>query len=238
MRSTRLRAAQRAPADCGLLVTAARVASLVLVAFAIRNPQSAIGQEPRGKAIYDKWCADCHGATGAGDGAAQAYMLPRPRDFTKGVYQIRTTASGELPTDADIRRVIDDGMPGTAMPGWRERLTDGERNDVLAYIKSFSQFFAGAAPTAIAIGNAPGSSAEGIAQGARRTRSSSASSVMARRDAVTGRRRQRSTTTGNSQSSPPTSVRAGGSTAAARSRRSTPACARASTARPCRRSAT
>ena len=49
----------------------------------------------------------------------QTYMLPRPRDFTKGVYQIRTTASGELPTDADIRRVIDDGMPGTAMPEWK-----------------------------------------------------------------------------------------------------------------------
>ena len=122
---------------------------LVCLLFAIRSPQSAIlTQEPRGKAAYDKWCAGCHGDTGAGDGYAQAFMLPRPRDFTKGVYQIRTTASGELPTDADLRRVIDEGMPGTAMPGWRERLTDAQREDVIAYIKSFSQFFTGPAPTA------------------------------------------------------------------------------------------
>ena len=92
-------------------------------------------------------------------------MLPRPRDFTKGTYQIRTTASGELPTDDDLRRVIDDGMPGTAMPRWGDRLSDAEREDVIAYIKSFSQFFTGAAPKPIEIGNAPGSSTEAIAEG-------------------------------------------------------------------------
>ena len=86
---------------------------------------------PRGKAIYDKWCAECHGANGAGDGSAATYMLPRPRDFTKGVYQIRTTASGELPADADIRRVIDEGMPGTAMPEWKTLLTSAERDDLV-----------------------------------------------------------------------------------------------------------
>src|SRR5688572_20437881 len=146
MRSFRLRIA-----DCGLHVactraSGVRIALLALVLFAIRNPQSAISQEARGKAIYDKWCAECHGDTGAGDGSAQTYMLPRPRDFTKGSYQIRTTASGELPTDADLRRVINEGMPGTAMPQWRDRLSDAEREDVIAYIKSFSQFFTGAAP--------------------------------------------------------------------------------------------
>jgi mono/diheme cytochrome c family protein len=120
---------------------------------------------PRGKAIYDKWCAECHGATGAGDGAAATYMLPRPRDFTKGVYQIRTTASGELPTDADILRVIDEGMPGTAMPEWGTLLTRGERDDLVAYLKSFSQFFSGPAPTAVAIGRAPAGSDEAVAGG-------------------------------------------------------------------------
>src|ERR671924_32471 len=121
-----------------------RVAVAIALLFAIRIPHSAFSQEPRGKAVYDKWCAGCHGDTGAGDGYAQTFMLPRPRDFTKGVYQIRTTASGELPTDDDVRRVIEEGMPGTAMPGWRERLTSAQREDVLAYIKTFSQFFAGA----------------------------------------------------------------------------------------------
>lgn len=119
----------------------------------------------RGKVVYDKWCLECHGETGAGDGAAAAFMLPRPRDFTGAVYQIRTTASGELPTDADIRRVIDNGMPGTAMPAWSGKLSETERNDLVAYLKSFSTFFEGAAPTPLEIGSEPGRSADGLAEG-------------------------------------------------------------------------
>jgi cbb3-type cytochrome c oxidase subunit III len=95
----------------------------------------------RGKATYDRWCAGCHGDTGKGDGVAAAHMLPRPRDFSRGVYKIRTTASGEIPTDADLRHVVDEGMPGTAMPEWKSLLSEQERDDVVAYLKSFSTFF-------------------------------------------------------------------------------------------------
>ncbi len=108
-----------------------------------------------GKPVYDKWCAGCHGVDGQGDGPAAGYMLPRPRDFTLGQYQIRSTASGELPTDADLLRIIDDGMPGTAMPGWREQLSDADRRDLVAYIKTFSRFFQNAQPQVVDIGNAP-----------------------------------------------------------------------------------
>ncbi len=94
-----------------------------------------------GKVVYEKWCSGCHGDTGAGDGPAASAMLPRPRNFTGAVYKIRTTASGQLPTDADLLRAIDDGLPGSAMPAWKGRLSDGERRDVLAYIKTFSTFF-------------------------------------------------------------------------------------------------
>jgi mono/diheme cytochrome c family protein len=120
---------------------------------------------PRGKATYDKWCAGCHGDTGAGDGPAAAYMLPRPRDFTRGVYKIRSTASGEIPTDADLRHVIDKGMPGTAMPDWESLLDDRERDDLVAYIKSFSRDFANAQAKPVRFGNAPGSSDAAIADG-------------------------------------------------------------------------
>src|SRR2546430_9567521 len=94
-----------------------------------------------GKAVYVKWCAGCHGDTGAGDGPAASHMLPRPRDFTGAIYRIRTTASGQLPTDQDVLRSIDEGLPGTAMPAWKDRLSDRERRDVLAYLKTFSAFF-------------------------------------------------------------------------------------------------
>ncbi|MGH7459901.1 MAG: c-type cytochrome [Longimicrobiales bacterium] len=98
--------------------------------------------QPAGKAVYDKWCAGCHGTDGKGAGPAANYMLPRPRDFTLALYQVRTTATGQLPTDADIRKVIDDGMPGTAMPGWSTVLSSAERDQLVTYLKSFSRFFA------------------------------------------------------------------------------------------------
>ncbi len=143
------------------------VGALIIVTAGPPARRPVEAQEPPGKVIYDRWCAGCHGEDGAGRGEAAAFMLPPPRDFTRGAYQIRTTASGELPTDADIRRVVDEGMPGTAMPGWRARLSEQERADVVAYIKSFSRFFGGAAPEPLSLGRAPGASAEGIEEGAR-----------------------------------------------------------------------
>ncbi len=94
-----------------------------------------------GKTIYATWCAGCHGDTGAGDGPAAPAMLPRPRNFTGAVYKIRQTASGQLPTDADLMRAIDEGLPGSAMPAWKGRLSDAERRNVMAYVKTFSAFF-------------------------------------------------------------------------------------------------
>ena len=122
----------------------------------------------RGAELYDRWCAECHGAEGAADGAAAAYMMPRPRDFTLGLYQIRTTANGELPTDDDLIRVISQGMPGTAMPGWESKFSDDEIDDLAAYVKTFSHFFESlGAPDPLDFGKPPRVSEEGLAEGRR-----------------------------------------------------------------------
>lgn len=121
-----------------------------------------------GKDVYDRWCAGCHGVDGAGAGPGAATMLPRPRDFTRAQYQVRTTGTGELPTDADIMHVIDVGMPGTAMPGWEDALSRDEREALVAYLKSFSRFFeSGPEPTPLEFGSAPSSSEATITEGAR-----------------------------------------------------------------------
>ncbi|MGH7606204.1 MAG: c-type cytochrome, partial [Gemmatimonadales bacterium] len=119
-----------------------RVLLLAAAGLLLRAPCSLAQDTTAGRVVYQNWCAGCHGETGAGDGEAARYMLPRPRDFTGAIYQIRSTASGELPTNADLMRAIDEGLPGTAMPGWRDRLSGGERRDVAAYLKTFSAFFA------------------------------------------------------------------------------------------------
>ncbi|HXM39189.1 MAG TPA: c-type cytochrome [Gemmatimonadales bacterium] len=130
--------------------------SVFLIAAVLLSTQDTTA----GKAVYQKWCAGCHGDNGAGDGAGARHMLPPPRDFTGAIYQIRSTASGQLPTDADLMRSIDEGLLGTAMPGWKTRLSDRERRDVLAYIKTFSTFFADTTlrPKPLDFGKAPGGS--------------------------------------------------------------------------------
>ena len=141
--------------------------SAVVIALMLPSVASAQASHA-GKPVYDKWCAGCHGVEGRGDGPGARYMLPLPRDFTRASYQIRTTGTGELPTDEDLRRVIDDGMPGTAMPGWRGRITNRERDDVIAYLKTMSRFFANAQPPQpLSIGGAPGGGDDAIAEGRR-----------------------------------------------------------------------
>ena len=125
----------------------------------------AAAQEHPGKPIYDRWCSECHGAEGRGDGPAASYMLPRPRDFTQARYQIRTTPSGALPTDADIMHILDNGMPGTAMPGW-PKLSRQQKQSLVGYLKTFSRFFESeGTPEPIDIGRAHGGGEDGIAEG-------------------------------------------------------------------------
>jgi DMSO reductase family type II enzyme heme b subunit len=87
--------------------------------------------------IYEKRCSHCHGEDGRGDGPAAGFVIPRPRDFTSGVYKFRSTPSGFPPTDEDLARSIRQGMPGTAMPAWKQ-FTDGEVRALVQHIKGFS----------------------------------------------------------------------------------------------------
>ena len=97
-------------------------------------------QRAAGKVVYDKYCGQCHGDTGDGNGYATPRVQPKPRDFTTGKYKFRTTPNGMLPTDDDLRRVIEIGAPYTSMPGW-PNLTSAEIDNVIYYIKFFSPDF-------------------------------------------------------------------------------------------------
>lgn len=93
-----------------------------------------------GKKIYMKYCASCHGKDGRGDGALAKTMSPHPRDFTLGSYKIRSNFDNALPLDADLARVIKNGVPGTSMLSWGALLDDSEINALLPVIKGFSEF--------------------------------------------------------------------------------------------------
>jgi DMSO reductase family type II enzyme heme b subunit len=117
-----------------------------------------------GKLVYARKCAQCHGDDGKGMGPAADELFPRPRDFTRGIYKIRSTPSGTIPTDDDLFRSITNGLPGSSMPSWGV-LPERERRQVVQYIKTFSESFSGPAPTPITIPTEVPSSAESIARG-------------------------------------------------------------------------
>ena len=120
-----------------------------------------------GKALYEEYCEQCHGAAGDGQGLMADLLDPRPRDFRRGVYKIRTTIQGELPTDLDLFQIVGKGMPGTSMPEWQGILSDEEIWQVVDYIKSFSEDFADyPAEQEFLIDGLPEATPESIALGA------------------------------------------------------------------------
>ncbi|HKY59886.1 MAG TPA: c-type cytochrome, partial [Gemmatimonadota bacterium] len=142
-----------------------RPITMGVLALLLAAPAPAQEAAP-GRAVYDRWCAGCHGADGEGDGPAAGTMLPRPRDFTTAQYQIRSTPSGALPTDADILYVIDEGMPGTAMPGWKDHLSGEQRQALVDVLKGFSAFFESEAPAEpIDVGDPSGAGEDAVAAG-------------------------------------------------------------------------
>jgi len=143
-------------------------ASLLVRGGHLLRPRAAEAQPPAdpgaGKALYEQKCALCHGASGKGDGPAAELLLPRPRDFSAGKYKIRTTASGQLPTDRDLFRVISEGMPGTSMPAWK-MLPEKDRWALVAYLKDFAGAFKGAKPEAAKVPGEVASSEASIKRG-------------------------------------------------------------------------
>jgi DMSO reductase family type II enzyme heme b subunit len=94
------------------------------------------GDAGAGKVVYERKCVGCHGDKGDGKGPAGELLRPAPRDFTSGIYKIRSTAN-KVPTDKDLFDVITHGMPGTSMPSWKV-LPDKDRWNLVAYVKAFA----------------------------------------------------------------------------------------------------
>jgi DMSO reductase family type II enzyme heme b subunit len=142
-------------------VLAATFIALVGAAPALVGAQA--GDANAGKAVYQLKCVGCHGEKGDGKGPAAELLVPQPRDFTSGIYKIRTTA-GKAPSDQDLFAVITDGMPGTSMPSWAV-LPEKERWNLVAYIKAFAADKFKEAPKKLELPKEVASSAESIKRG-------------------------------------------------------------------------
>ncbi len=129
------------------LGTLTAVAALLAAAAGGAPGETLAQPAPAGREVYQEHCAVCHGDAGDGRGHYAARFASAPRDFTAGRYKFRSTPSGQLPTDDDLRRSIVQGMPGTAMLP-QDQLSSAEVDAVIAVVKAFSSKFADARPAA------------------------------------------------------------------------------------------
>jgi mono/diheme cytochrome c family protein len=87
--------------------------------------------------LYRRHCAHCHGISGDGLGPTAAILDPYPRDYRSGVFKFKSTYTAAQPTDDDLRRILHDGIPGTAMPSFA-LLPPDEREALVEYVKYLS----------------------------------------------------------------------------------------------------
>ena len=97
-------------------------------------PPLALGGSPnpeKGKESYETYCVNCHGIHGKGDGPAAKVLTPPPANFTS-----KKTKSKP---DKELLTTIRNGKPKTAMPPWKEKLSNQQIHDTLAYIRSLGK---------------------------------------------------------------------------------------------------
>ncbi|HET8720718.1 MAG TPA: cytochrome c [Nitrospira sp.] len=98
------------------------VAVLAVVPWTVAASDA--GDPTRGKKIFIKYCAGCHGSQGQGDG----YRLlgPSPANL------LSQSTKGQ--SDEELLRTMHQGKPN--MPPWNYRFSANDSADVLAYVRS------------------------------------------------------------------------------------------------------
>ena len=92
-----------------------------------------------GRAVYEQQCAACHGVTGDGNGPAAVWLYPKPRNFSAGLFKIKSTPGQSLPTDDDLLQSVTRGLPGSSMPSF-SYLSETERRNVAQYVKQLTVY--------------------------------------------------------------------------------------------------
>src|ERR1700758_182950 len=101
-----------------VIICAAALAAGSSVAFAQK------GDAAKGKDVFDQ-CSVCHNAD-----STEKKIGPG----LKGLFKHDKLVNGKPVTDANVRAKIDEG--GNGMPGYKDILSDQERADLIAYLKT------------------------------------------------------------------------------------------------------
>jgi cytochrome c len=82
------------------------------------------GDPEKGKEVFQQ-CTPCHNAD-----STEKKMGPG----LKGLFSKEKLNNGKKPTEENVRAQIDEG--GNGMPAYKEMLSDEEKNDLIAYLKT------------------------------------------------------------------------------------------------------
>ena len=85
----------------------------------------ASGDAAAGKDLFEGKCSVCHNAD-----STEKKMGPG----LKGLFSREKMNNGKKPTDATVREKIDEG--GNGMPAYKEMLSEEEKDDLIAYLKT------------------------------------------------------------------------------------------------------
>ena len=83
------------------------------------------GDAAKGKAAFDSTCGVCHNADSD---------VKKMGPGLKGLFKKDKLVNGKKPTDGSVRARVDEG--GSGMPAYKDMLSDAEKDDLIAYLKT------------------------------------------------------------------------------------------------------
>lgn len=107
------------------LIAVGCFAALMAVGQDKKAGKGAAGDVAKGKDVFESNCSVCHNAD-----STEKKMGPG----LKGLFKKDKLANGKKPTEANIKAIINAG--GNGMPSYADMLTDAEKADVIAYLKT------------------------------------------------------------------------------------------------------
>ncbi|MBI1786292.1 MAG: c-type cytochrome [Acidobacteria bacterium] len=94
------------------------------VALVAADKKAKAGDPEKGKEVFQQ-CGVCHNAD-----STEKKMGPG----LKGLFKNEKMTNGKKLTEANVREKVDEG--GNGMPAYKEMLSDEEKNDLIAYLKT------------------------------------------------------------------------------------------------------
>jgi len=98
---------------------------LTLAAGSVAAWSAPKGDAEKGKEVFTQ-CGVCHNAD-----SDEKKMGPGLKGLFK---KDKLTSNGKKPTEANIRAKVDEG--GNGMPSYKDMLSDQEKDDLIAYLKT------------------------------------------------------------------------------------------------------